>query len=206
MKDYSQFGEQEQILAVFAGLPPGRFLDIGAFDGETYSNSRALYELGWGGVVVEPNAPAFARLTQLYSQVDRVVCVNAAVLPSGPPRLVRFYSSRGEGLSTTEEWHKKAWGACLDSHYVAGLTTADLVAGIGQTGFDFVTVDTEGTNAAVFASLPLRAWGVRAAIVEYDRFRGEADSGRAQCEAYAASEGFRLRWANDLNLLFERHP
>ena len=67
MKDYSQFQEQPAILEAFgyrAGddgvvatdevLTNTRFLDIGAWHPTDKSNSRALIELGWSGVLFEP--------------------------------------------------------------------------------------------------------------------------------------------------------
>ena len=33
----------------------GTFLDLGAYDGVDLSNTRALTELGWAGVCIEPN-------------------------------------------------------------------------------------------------------------------------------------------------------
>lgn len=63
MKDYSQRGEQPVILDYFKGFA-GTLLDIGANDGITFSNSRALLELGWYGVLVEPSEKTFEQLTK----------------------------------------------------------------------------------------------------------------------------------------------
>lgn len=62
---YSQNKEEEVILKYFDGKR-GNFLDIGANDGKTLSNVRALAELGWGGVFVEPSPKAFERLKANY--------------------------------------------------------------------------------------------------------------------------------------------
>ena len=51
VKDYSQNGEQAEILRVFdtIGIDKGHLVDLGAGDGYTMSNSRALLEKGWTG-------------------------------------------------------------------------------------------------------------------------------------------------------------
>jgi hypothetical protein len=54
VKNYSQNNEQEIILNYFGDFK-GHFLDIGAYNGVDISNTRALLELGWTGVLVEPN-------------------------------------------------------------------------------------------------------------------------------------------------------
>lgn len=61
-------------------LPRERtFCDIGAFDGVTFSNTRALYEEGWSGILVEPNPRVFEALKGNFLGSNRVVLVNAAV-------------------------------------------------------------------------------------------------------------------------------
>lgn len=61
MKDYSQNNEQKIILDYFGDFR-GAVLDIGANDGVTLSNSRALVALGWRAVLVEPSPAAFVQL------------------------------------------------------------------------------------------------------------------------------------------------
>lgn len=56
-QDTSQYGEGRWIAEHFAGRV-GRFLDVGAFDGKTFSNTWRLAQEGWFGVCVEPSPPA----------------------------------------------------------------------------------------------------------------------------------------------------
>ena len=48
---YSQYGEEEHILHIFdvLGIAKGHLVDLGAGDGVTMSNSRALLDRGWTG-------------------------------------------------------------------------------------------------------------------------------------------------------------
>ncbi len=63
---YSQNKEEEVILNYF-GSSTGVFIDIGANDGITFSNTRALAERNWQGVLVEPSPKAFFKLKELYA-------------------------------------------------------------------------------------------------------------------------------------------
>lgn len=62
---HSQNNEEQIILDYFNGQT-GTFIDIGANDGMTFSNTRGLAERGWKGVLVEPSPKAFERLKKLY--------------------------------------------------------------------------------------------------------------------------------------------
>lgn len=55
MKDFSQNGEQAHILHYFdvMGIEKGHLVDLGAGDGYTMSNTRALLERGWTGTLVD---------------------------------------------------------------------------------------------------------------------------------------------------------
>ncbi len=55
MRDYSQNGEQQVILETFEalGIHKGHLVDLGAGDGYTMSNSRALLDKGWTGTLVD---------------------------------------------------------------------------------------------------------------------------------------------------------
>lgn len=82
MTDYSQNGEQVAILA-WARRKKGSFIDLGAYDGATYSNTAALADLGWPGVCVEaaPNAAALCALR--YADRPDVRVMVAAFDPTG---------------------------------------------------------------------------------------------------------------------------
>jgi hypothetical protein len=104
MIDYSQNSEQAHIINFFRNKPC-HWLDLGANDGATLSNTRALSLLGHPGVAVEPAAPAFAKLLALYRpegrpplllsegvyRCDNIVVVNAAVTAKDGP--IDFYDS-----------------------------------------------------------------------------------------------------------------
>lgn len=67
MQKYSQSSEQEIILNYF-GDRKITFLDIGANDGVTLSNTRALAERGNCGILIEPSPKAFRKLKELYEK------------------------------------------------------------------------------------------------------------------------------------------
>jgi len=59
----------------FKGLKDGYFIDIGAYDGITISNTYALEKIGWKGICVEPVPEIYERLIKNRT----CECINAAI-------------------------------------------------------------------------------------------------------------------------------
>ena len=52
---HSQFGQDKWIIGVvFPGVKNGYFVDVGSADGIVNSNTKALEDLGWTGVAIDP--------------------------------------------------------------------------------------------------------------------------------------------------------
>lgn len=181
MIDTSQYGDGKAVVEYFAGCV-GRFLDVGCFDGLTFSNTKMLAELGWTGVCVEPSPPAFCALMRNYWDSPYVRLVNAAVIPnSQTPGLRRFLCNTPDGyaadaLSSFEQSHADKFSAAghpFREIHIPAISWSNLLAVAGDI-FQFVNIDTEGTNAAVLADMPLRPELI---CVEYDP---DADGERAK--------------------------
>ena len=148
---YSQLDEEKYILEFFGTNTHGRFLDVGAFDGKIFSNTRALFERGWGGVLVEASPKCFVKLQELYEGVERVKLVCACVLPQVHEPVARFLDNTG-AVATTLDAHAKLWGEStykmqFTEIFVGAVTLADLISKFGP--FDFINIDLEGISEAV---------------------------------------------------------
>jgi FkbM family methyltransferase len=135
---------------------PGRFLDCGAADGLSASNSRALALAGWSGVLIEPAALLFDKLATLYADRSDILCVQAALVPELTDRLVPFYMSH-DLVSTTVERNAQVWADLVEfvPSFVAAVTVDELLAAFPGP-YDFVTVDTEGSSLAIWDALRSR--------------------------------------------------
>lgn len=165
MKDYSQRGEQIKILEHVKGKL-GVFLDIGAFDPFLFSNTRALYELGWNGVFVEPSE-TFANLEKEYLNSSRVQLFNVAI--GDKDEVVDFWDSQGDAVSSTDENHAKEWeGAprhvdngkvAFKKRQVQMITVDTLIETARWNKFDFISIDVESDDLtiSVLAQLKLHS-------------------------------------------------
>ncbi len=142
---YSQAEEQEVITNYFAGRT-GRLLDIGAHDGKQYSNSLALIEAGWGGVLVEPNPASMTKLIALHGKNEKLCLVNASVTVK-PYLLLEFWAS-DSAASTAVEGYKQTWEKKHSLEFapimIPPITPETLITVTGVV--DFVTIDVEDNN------------------------------------------------------------
>ena len=82
----------------FGNKENGVFVDIGAYDGYTYSNVWGMVKKGWSGVCVEPNSLSFKRLVKTYEDSANVLCLHAAAGKIGTVNI-----SLSEAVSSTSE-------------------------------------------------------------------------------------------------------
>src|ERR1700722_4426554 len=77
MQSFSQFGQDKFVFERFFkdSREPGVFVEIGAYDGVTFSNTLLFEELGWRGICIEPMPSAFEKLQAARA----AICVNCAV-------------------------------------------------------------------------------------------------------------------------------
>lgn len=158
MKDYSEHGEQSHILKFFEARI-GRFLDIGAFNGIQISNTRALLELGWTGVYVEANPPAFMQLLR-HTRGYPAMCVLAAMMPTNGHT---FFWDTTEVNERDSCWSEG--GQCctaLPNHNVGnrvrqrfgiGCVTIDEIVRAYGDHYDFISIDIEGMDLEVIKTM-----------------------------------------------------
>lgn len=197
---HSQHGEEAVILEYFRGRAPGRFLDIGAADGKTFSNTYGLYEAGWKGTVVEPSSNWFTALMNLYGTDPEMVLVNAVVAAEpAPDRLIPFHLSP-DLVSTTSEAHRRIWStvAPFRTVHVPSISVARVVELAKEIApIDMVSIDTEATSWEILrAAWPgLRDAGATLIAVEADGFRTEIAE-------FAAGIGYTLLGDTGENVIY----
>lgn len=78
---YSQRGQDGILSKLFdlLDIERGYCVEFGAWDGVKFSNTRALTESGWGGVLIETHAARFKELEALYQDRSDVITLNRAI-------------------------------------------------------------------------------------------------------------------------------
>jgi FkbM family methyltransferase len=170
---YSQRGE-EQIILDYFGSHTGRFLDVGAYDGVTFSNTRQLYLDGWSGVMVEPGEAAFKELIAKYAYQGNAVLINKAV--SEHERTIRFYEGVGGvdhpgALSSVHAGHIKKWKTAGLKVKITEVEEIkyDTIFDEWGSDFDFISIDAEGVSLRLLHLIPFgRLDRIKCICVEHD--------------------------------------
>jgi len=205
IKDYSQHGEQTVILNYFEGCQ-GVVMDLGANDGITFSNSRALLELGWYGILVEPCVKTFKELQENCKLFSRVMLHNVGV--SSYNGEADFYES-GELIggdhslvssikeTETERWKNKSKERDpvveFNKTTIPVIDFATLLERSGNPQFDFLTIDVEGMELEILRQIDFSL--VSMVCVEYN---GKPEL----AEAYDALISMPVIYKNRTNIIY----
>lgn len=203
----SQLGQDKWIIEeVFPGLRKGFFLDVGATDGVSLSNTYALEkDFGWDGICVEPNTPSF----DLCSSVRKCTCVNLCLdRKSGPVQFMQDDYALGMLSSIV----------CENADHVAqermaakpelivtkeALSIPDLLRQYrAPDTIHYMSIDTEGTELQILqgyfeAKTPQTK--ILAMTIEHNAEHGPKNTARrAGMRALLESHGYRFhrqeRW------------
>lgn len=170
--DFSQSGEQAAILEAVEGLPIGRFLDIGAGDGLTFSNTRCLALRGWEGVCVEPAAWAFDKLADLYLNEPKMVLVQAVVTPEHGG-IVPWHYAKDDHLSTVVDSEARKWPQVpFRRGWAAALGLLEVLDGmclLGEHPISVVSIDAEGITGDLVKAYIRTPYWEDVQLIVYER-------------------------------------
>ncbi len=176
---------------VFQRRPVGYFIEVGAYDGVTLSNTFFLEQMGWGGLLVEPILPLCQKAAKLRPR-SRVI--HAACSKRGSHGTTEFTVAQNVPVLSflrADQEHIdrcKREGAQLVKIEVPLLTLDDILlaerrspAPVGspwvpKVGWriDLVSIDTEGCELDVLDGFDLERFKPRILVIENDRPAGEA--------------------------------
>lgn len=199
---YSQYDEQHAILGYFDAVPlghkgrgEGRFLDIGAWDPICFSNTRALFERGWSGVMIEPSPTPLLSLLKAYGDEPRIKIIEAAV--GLEDSLVSFQVS-DDSVSTLDPESFAKWkdqAAFRGSVSVRTITWPQI--NTWWDGFDFVNIDAEGISVDLFHSMLGSGVKPVCVCVEHDGRLAELAG-----VATAPNVRYKMLYSNGTNAVF----
>jgi len=188
---HSQIEQERWVLAMCLGRAGGRFAEIGAFDGVLHANTFCLErDHGWGGVLVEPNPLLYARLKQSRT----ATCLEKAVYRQSG-QLLSFVAS--QEIGTLAEYAEADGYAQHRRQAISenGLITVETITfdemdaadGRAGSGFDYVSLDTEGSELDILRTIDLARHAVALFTIEHNF----VEPRRSEMHALLREAGYR---------------
>jgi FkbM family methyltransferase len=153
----------------------GTLVEVGAFDGEKFSNSSGLIQRGWSAILVEPIPKYAALCRERYRDYPNVQVVEKAasdrkgfeeILISGPLSTINTNVAREYSIL---DWAKSDLG---NEKIVIETETLDSIAQDCKLkkDFDVLIIDVEGFEEEVFLGFDVLFWNPKVIIVELTEF------------------------------------
>lgn len=196
-KQFSQNDEDVFITEYFKDKSKGKFIDIGAYHVEKFSNTRALYLKGFKGIFVEPSPNNYKAIAEHYAEDKEVTVLNVAI--GAENGSIDFYACE-DAVSTSEESHMQKWanaGVEFEKIKVPQLSVVDFFNEYGH-GCDMLSIDTEFTNMVVFRAIEDWVWKeVSLLVIEHDLYFEEIENKLSKF-------GFKKLYQNAENILLAK--
>ena len=171
MKYHSQF-EQDKFVyeKYFINKDKGYFVDIGAHDGITFSNSKFFEELGWEGICIEPNPKIFEILTnnRKCECVQKAITNNTGTsqffqITEGPDMLSGLVDEFTDNAIARIHHELKSLSEGFDYINVE----CDLFENIVQNiKIDFLSLDTEGNELKILQTMDFNKFNIDVITIE----------------------------------------
>lgn len=174
---FSQYEEEKIIAEYFEGCNPQKmtFLDIGANDGITFSNTHRLALDGWRGACLDPSPNAFEKLKKLYEFNNLIKCFNFGI--SNQSGELEFNESLNwvndsntpVGIlscldpNEKERFYGMEWQV-VKSKFV---TFDEFLMTSPYKKFDFINIDCEGHDFVVLSQIDLNLIDCKMVCIEF---------------------------------------
>ena len=153
---YSQNNEDDAYLKVFKDLSNGVLLEIGAYNDKTFSNSKALIDLGWNAYLVDASPFCITQLFDAYKGQDRVNIIQSLITETQKEGLTSFYDAPGSAVSSIHKEHTQKYFP--DKEYVKKTSKEIFMPSISldklisfvkskEGDIHFLSIDVEGFSA-----------------------------------------------------------
>ncbi len=149
----------------------GVFVEVGAFDGYSWSNTSGLASAGWTGWYIEPVPEYAAKCRKRYQALDNITVEQLAI--GATPGEVTL--TVGNALSTSNQavldefldlpWARRSFANSYQVD-VEQMTLTTFLSDRGIEDLNMLVVDVEGNEPAVFAGFDLERWRPTMMIVE----------------------------------------
>lgn len=172
----------------FPRLRKGTFLELGAFDGITYSNTKFFEDtLGWSGVLIEAHPGAYRTLVQTRPRCKVYHCaistrdgdIEFIVNQNGPVSSVKEFTSDLH----RRNWHDRNLTSVVR---VPSRPLSSVLHEANVNRIDFWSLDVEGGELEVLKSMD---WSIPVYLICIET---QEPGRKKECDAILTANGFQF--------------
>lgn len=163
---------EEIYLKYFGYKTTGTFVEVGGFDGISWSNTYGLAVIGWRGLVFEPQKTYYEECVSNYRTYLNVNIINSCVGNyKGDIELYTGYSLATTKLDVLKDYSDIDWfKGILDENRkeTCKIDTLNnmLIEHNISNDFDLLVIDVEGAEYEVLEGINLEVWKPKMIIIE----------------------------------------
>lgn len=182
--DDPSMGQSKQIREILGDQNGGFFIECGALDGETRSNTLIFEKrFGWKGVLVEGDPKNF----DLMRKKNRKAwSVNGCLSTFPYPNTVMFQQHFNVGKISKLEKGKHQSGYVE----VQCLPIYSILLALNTTTVDYFSLDVEGAELDVLSTIPWEKVNIKTLSVEF--YHGGKGKGKEDINKYMISKGYSI--------------
>jgi len=173
-RKYSQSGQDAFVINYFKNKRNGTFIDIGANDGVSLSNTYYLEkELGWSGICFEPIPAIFEKLDKARTCIK----INAGIADKksverftfvdGPSHMLSGMTKDYDPRHAQRVQHEiKTLGGKIVEVDVQCLVLNDVLEEFKIYDIDYLSIDTEGNEFKIIQTIDFNKFNIKVMTIE----------------------------------------
>lgn len=196
-------------LKYFGFKNDGRFVEIGAFDGFTCSNTWGLAEAGWTGLYIEPIAEYYTACVNNHQGHPQISCANIAIgdyqgtIKLEVAGILSTASQEQKDTLANVQWAKNAFSGNVRE---VPITTLDNALNLFKITpqMDVINIDVEGLETKVLAGFNIGYWQPKLVIVEAHELHPEIGlrSQAPQINQFFDLAGYKKIYSDQINNIY----
>ncbi|KAH3891719.1 hypothetical protein DPMN_015825 [Dreissena polymorpha] len=184
---FSQYGQDKYISNLTEGKRNGFFIEIGAHDGQSLSNTLLLeMKNNWTGLLIEANPNMFPLIAFVNRNCYAINCCLGYTNTSLTFTLYGFLTSADVVITAQ---HRKRMGGANEKVTVECYSLLDVLNVIGTKKVDYFSLDVEGAELYILEAID---WNQ----IDIDVFTIETDQHRDKIMSFMKDHGYK--WLKQL--------
>jgi len=200
---YSQSGQDAFVLYYFKNKRNGTFIDIGANDGVSLSNTYYLEkDLGWSGICFEPIPDIFAKLDKnrtcmkINGGISDKESIEKFTFVDGPSHMLSGMSKEYDPRHRQRiEKEVSVLGGKVVELDIQCYVLNDILEQHGMFDIDYLSIDTEGNEFKILKTIDFDRFNIQVMTIE-NNYNDVAQTN------YIISKGYKLMGTLEADEIF----